>query len=69
MVYTQYELRSEQARVRRHIEAQCACTADATQTQGAHACYSSECTILQQILHRYIISWGTMYIAVIATSG
>ena len=27
------------------------------------------CAILQQFLHRYIISWGTMYIAVIDTAG
>jgi len=27
------------------------------------------CVILQQFLHRYILSWGTMYIAVTATSG
>ena len=25
-----------------HFEAQCACTAAATQSQGAHACYSSD---------------------------
>ena len=27
------------------------------------------CAILQQFLHRYIISWGKMYIAIIATAG
>ena len=33
-------IKSEQARVG-HIEAQCACPAAATKSQGAHACYSS----------------------------
>jgi len=27
------------------------------------------CAFLQQFLHRYIISWGPMYIAVTATAG
>mgnify|MGYP000346717233 CR=1 FL=1 len=38
---TNYGLKSEQARVG-HIEAQCACTAAANKSQGAHACYSSD---------------------------
>ena len=41
MTCTKYGLKSEQARVR-HIEAQCACPAAASQCQGAHACYSSD---------------------------
>ena len=41
MVCTKYGLKSEQARVGQ-IEAQCACTAAVTKSQGAHACYSSD---------------------------
>ena len=40
MACTKYGLKSEQVRVG-HIEAQCACPAAATKSQGAHACYSS----------------------------
>ena len=70
MTCTKYGLKSEQA-LMGHIEAQCVCPAAATKSQGAHACYSSyvPCAIIQQFLHRYIISWGTMYIVGIATAG
>ena len=41
MACTKYGLKYKQVRVG-HIEAQCTCTAAATQSQGAHTCYSSD---------------------------
>ena len=62
------DLKSEQARVG-HIEAQCACTAAATKSQGAHECYSSDVSFYNSFFTDTSISWGTMYNAVTATSG
>ena len=39
------------------------------QISGSSRALLIRCAILQQFLHRYIISWGTMYIAVIVTAG
>ena len=52
------------------IEAQCACTASLyNQLSVSSRVLLIRCAILQEFLHRYIISCGTMYIAVIATAG
>jgi len=52
------------------IEAQCACTASLyNQISVNSRVLLIRCAILQEFLHRYIISCGTMYIAVIATAG
>jgi len=58
-----YVLKSVQVRMG-HIEEQCACTAAVVKSQVL-----IRCDILQQFLHRYIISWEIMYNAVIATAG
>ena len=63
MACTTYGLKSEQVRVG-HIVAQCVCPGTATKSV-----LLIRCAILQQFLHRYIIPWGTMYIAGIATAG
>jgi len=39
------------------------------QISGSSGVLLIRCAILQQFLHRHIISWGTMYIAGIATAG
>ena len=60
MACTKYGLKSEQARVE-HIEAQCACTAAATKSQGAHACYSSDVPFYNSFFtYTLIISWATI---------
>ena len=47
------------------IETQVSCTATATKSQGAHACYSSECAVIpQQYIHRQILSMSSRYLAV-----
>ena len=57
-----YGLKSEQARVG-HIEAQCAFTAAVTQSQGAHACNSSDVPFYNSFFTDTL-----MYIAGIATA-
>ena len=64
---TNYGLKSEQARVG-HIEAQWV-HSHCNPISGSSRVLLIRCTILQQFLHRYIISCGTMYIAVIVTAG
>ena len=68
MACTKYRLKSEQAHVG-HIEAQCACPAAATQSQGGHACYSSDMPFYNSFFTDTSIPLGTMYITVIATAG
>ena len=46
------------------------CSTAATESQGAHACYSSDvCVIPQQYIPRHILSMSTRYIAVDAAPG
>ena len=65
--HTQYGLKSQQARVG-HWSSMCL-HSRCNQIAGSSCVLLIRCAMLQQFLHIHIISWGTMYIAVIATAG
>ena len=69
MACTKYGLKSEQVRVG-HIEAQCACTAAATKSQGSHAyIYSSDLPFYNSFFIDTLYHGEQCTFAVSATAG
>ena len=69
MACTKYGLKSEhEARVE-HIQAECACPAAVTQSQGAHECYSSDVPFYNSFFIDTLYHGEQCTFAVSATAG